>query len=465
MKTVRKITIPVFIACIVLLFSFNLHSGSLSSSSHTYFTSDTPKMYYIQWNRTYIFVRDIFTSKSVIQTTDGNYLVIGTRHPTLSEGCCPLPQSDIFLMKTHPDGAIEWFKIYGDDNIAMDIGYFLVETDDGYVLAGRTNGPPAIGLDFMILHTDFEGRLKWRTVYNKSTEGEIRSFIKTSDNGFALLGISSTNDTKISSNEAMWLIKTDSEGEIEWNQTYDQNFTDFTSMIQIEDDGFIIASYDGELLKITDKGDLQWEKDIPGKLFSIIDTQDGLTLFGSRLNQPWLVKTDYLGNIVWNKTFAFNITGNYIFSHERSQILNLIQSSDGGFLLTGSSVNVPSDGIIKNSNLWLVKTNRNGDLEWSHEFDIETFASIRAIMQDSEGDIVLVGEMKRYIWIVKVDLPPFATIESSISNNPDLTISIKLNDTSSTTTEVDENTSFPSVFLVFLVVSTAVLIRRRKTKF
>jgi hypothetical protein len=260
----------------------------------------------------------------------------------------------------------------------------------------------------------------------------------------------------------MWLIKTDNEGEIEWDQTYDQNFTDFTSMIQIDDGGFVITSYDGELLKITDKGVLEWEKEFPGNLFSIIDTKDGLTLFGSSFDQPWLVKTDYSGNIEWNKTFAFNITGDFIFSQERSQILNLIQASDGGFFLTGSSIDVPPDGIITNSKLWIVKTNSTGDLEWSHEFDVETFASIRAIIQDSEGDVVLAGEMKRYIWLVKVDLPPFAIIESDITNNPDLTISVNLNDTSSKTTEIDENTSFPSVFLVSFVVGIVVLIRRRK---
>ncbi|MFX0211394.1 MAG: hypothetical protein ACFFDT_35780 [Candidatus Hodarchaeota archaeon] len=465
MKADKKKTIFLFIACTVFFLSFNLHLGSLKNSSHAYLTSDAPKMYSIQWNKTYIFVRDIFTPKSVVQTMDGNYLVMGTRHPTLAEGCCPIPQSDIFLMKTQPDGSIEWFKFHGEDNIAMDIGYFMVETDDGYIIAGRTNGPPAIGLDFMILKIDFEGRLKWRNFYNKSTEGEVRSFIKTSDNGFALLGVTSGNETKISSNEAMWLIKTDSEGEIEWDQTYDQNFTDFTSMIQIEDGGFIITSYDGELLKITDTGALEWEKDFPGNLFSIIDSKDGLTLFGSRFDQPWLVKTDYLGNIEWNKTFAFNITGDFIFSQERSQILNLIQASDGGFLLTGSSVDVPPDGIITDSKLWIVKTNSTGELEWSHEFDVETFASIRGIMQDSEGDVVLVGEMKRFIWLVKVDLHPFAIIESSITNNPDLTISVKINDTSSKTTEVDENTAFPSIILVSFVVGTVVIFRRRRSRF
>ena len=140
----------------------------------------------------------------------------------------------------------------------------------------------------------------------------------------------------------------------------------------------------------------------------------------------------------------------------------MIKSSDGGFILTGSSVQVPQDAIISDSDLWIVKTNSTGDIEWSHQFEVDTFASFRAVMQDNEGDIVLVGEKKRYIWFVKIDLPPFATIESSVTNNLDPTATINLNETTVTTNQVDENTSFPSVIMVIFVISTAVLFGRRQ---
>lgn len=83
----------------------------------------------------------------------------------------------------------------------------------------------------------------------------------------------------------------------------------------------------------------------------------------------------------------------------------MIRSSDGGFILTGSSIQTPEDAVISDSDLWIVKTNNTGDIEWSHQFQVETFASLRAVIQDGEGDIVLVGEKKRYIWVVKIDLP------------------------------------------------------------
>lgn len=124
-----------------------------------------------------------------------------------------------------------WLELYGDENIAMDLGYFVIETDDRFVISGRTNGPPAIELDFMILKIDHDGQMKWKQTYNRSSESEVRSFIQTADKGFALLGVSLPKDRTLT-DETMWLLKTDSEGNIQWNRTYSQNLVEYTSMIQ-----------------------------------------------------------------------------------------------------------------------------------------------------------------------------------------------------------------------------------------
>jgi hypothetical protein len=367
-------------------------------------------------------------------------------------------------MKTTPDGTFMWLELYGDENIAMDIGYYVIETEDGFVISGRTNGPPAIGMDFMIIKTDHDGQIKWKRTYNKTSEDEIRSFIQTGDKGFALLGVSLPNDgTLTSADETMWLLKTDSEGVMQWNRTYSSNFVEYTSMIQSDNGGFVLTSYDGRLLKTDDKGEIQWEKEIGGKPFSMVGEESGgHVIFGSKMDRPWLVKTDQNGDILWNKTYSFDVTGDYIFSPNRSNLLNMIQSSDGGFILTGSSIKVPDDAIIRNSDIWIIKTNNTGDIEWSHQFEVDTLASFRAVMQDEEGDIILVGEKKRYIWLVKVDLPPFAVIESSITEEIEPTISINMNDTSASISgKLDENTPFPGVILVIIVLG-AVLVLRRK---
>ncbi|MFX0014477.1 MAG: hypothetical protein ACFFB2_09075 [Promethearchaeota archaeon] len=432
---------------------FNVHLGNLKTSSQAVISEASSELYLIQWN-TILIMRDLQTPRSLIQTNDGNYLVIGNRYPTPSESCCPLPQSDIFLMKIASNGMIKEINIYGDDNIAIDSGNIVIETENGWVIAGHTNAPPAVGMDFMLLKIDLEGKQMWKRTYNRSTEGEIRSFIRTADQGFALLGLSSPR-TPIPTDETMWLLKTDNDGVVQWNRTYGQNFTEYTSMIQSEDGGFVFTSYDGYLMKTDMSGEIQWQKEIGGTLFSLTSVEDGgFVLFGSKFNHPWLIKTDSLGIMEWNKTLPFSIEGEYVFSKNRTKILNIISSSDSGFILTGTSVPVPDGGIINNSNVWIAKTDSNGIIEWSHVFEIESFASIQAVIQNNEGDIVLTGENKRYPWIIKIDLPPFAPINPSETVNIAPTISLDIDHPTTTSTNLKSATiSFPEIYLILLVVS------------
>ncbi|MFX0173112.1 MAG: hypothetical protein ACFE9L_14460 [Candidatus Hodarchaeota archaeon] len=268
----------------------------------------------------------------------------------------------------------------------------------------------------------------------------MRSFIQTNDKGFALLGLSYPRENPNSTNKTMWLLKTDNEGNAQWNQTYGPNFIEYTGMIQSDDGGFVFTSYNGDLIKTDAMGEIQWIKKVGGNLDSIIGTKDrGFALIGSRFDQTWFVKTDHLGNVEWNKTFRFNIEGDYIFHHNRSRILNIIQSSDEGFILTGSSIQNQPKGFINDLNLWLVKTNINGDLEWNLEFKEKTFASIQAVIQDKDEDLVLVGEKEHYTRLIKIDLPPFIKGDPTVGKTP-----------------------FPQIAFIFLVMSSIVLFGKKK---
>lgn len=90
--------------------------------------------------------------------------------------------------------------------------------------------------------------------------------------------------------------------------------------------------------------------------YSLVETSDrgyalvGVTagFIGDQYNiDAWLVKTDLVGNIVWNQTYG---------GAGDEQAFSLVETSDGGYALTGyttSSYAGPSD-------MWLVKTNEYG---------------------------------------------------------------------------------------------------------
>ncbi len=69
----------------------------------------------------------------------------------------------------------------------------------------------------------------------------------------------------------------------------------------------------------------------------------------------WLVKADTSGNSLWSKTYGG--TGNE-FGHD------IIQTPDNGFLIVGETNSFGAG----NRDLWLIKTDENGDSTWSKLF-------------------------------------------------------------------------------------------------
>src|SRR4029077_4584168 len=114
------------------------------------------------------------------------------------------------------------------------------------------------------------------------------------------------------------------------------------------------------LIKTDINGNVQWSKqvgsadpDIPG---SIMQTADGgyLVCGVSRQNSatipPYVVKTDSLGNVQWQKTY------NTSPPFSRSTIRNAIATADGGYVIAGGNTN---NQLF--SDIMLLKIDSNGD--------------------------------------------------------------------------------------------------------
>ena len=243
---------------------------------------------------------------SVQQTTDGGYIITGT---TLSFGN---DDGDVWLIKTDSYGNEDW------NNTFSGSGYSVQQTTDGgYIITGN-NGSG----DVLLIKTDTEGNEEWNRTFGGPDDDEGISVQQTTDGGYIITGYTESFGNGGSD---VWLIKTDSEGNEEWNQTfggsgYDTGF----SVQQITDGGYIITGF----------------------TFS----------FGNVNFIVWLIKTDTNGNEEWNQTLGGS-------SDDKG--FSVQQTTDGGYIITGSTKSFGNG----NDDVWLIKTNSEGNEEWNKTFN------------------------------------------------------------------------------------------------
>ena len=135
--------------------------------------------------------------------------------------------------------------------------------------------------------------MMWEKTYGGSASDRAYSVTQTSDGGYALLGTTNSFGSGIIN---AWLVKTDSDGNILWNQTYSgmgQTIAD--SLEQTSDKGYIFTGY----------------------TYSLVEGEGGL--------YAWLCKTDYYGTLEWNQTYPQLGTA---FAY------SAIQTTDEGYALT-----------------------------------------------------------------------------------------------------------------------------------
>jgi hypothetical protein len=320
---------------------------------------------------------------SLVESSDGGYALAGYTYPSDAE------ESDVWLVKTDSNGNMVWNQTYGEGSIRA-----LVQTSDGgYALAGRANkGDWDIYRDFLLVKTDNHGNMEWNRTYGGKDLDHAYSLVQTSDGGFALVGDTSPN--LLGSPRDIWLVKTDAYGVMEWNRTYGGASYGYAySLIVTSDGGFALAGCttsfgagheDFWLVKTDEDGDIMWNQTYGGEkydcAYALVETSDGGYTIAGYTNSSgggeedvWLVKTDSNGNMVWNQTYG------------EGSIRALVQTSDGGYALAGGAR--------------LVKTDTYGNMMWNQTYEGEAYA----LVQTSDGGYALAGQKNGDFWLAKTD--------------------------------------------------------------
>ncbi len=116
----------------------------------------------------------------------------------------------------------------------------------------------------------------------------------------------------------------------------------------------------------------------------------GEVVFTDRISDlPLLIKTDSMGNLIWMKTFCY-------IGYRDSWANYVEETRDGGYIIIGTIYRGDSD-------IWLIKTDKDGNLTWDKVIDSKGEDSGYCVHQTSDGGYILCGSASGDVWLVKTD--------------------------------------------------------------
>ncbi|MCX9009507.1 MAG: hypothetical protein OIN66_00150 [Candidatus Methanoperedens sp.] len=288
-----------------------------------------------QWNRT---LKGRHAS-SIQQTSDSGYIITGGSSFSLSG-----PPFTIWLVKTDENGNELWNRTF--ESGKGDFVNSVRQTSyGGYIVAGGYYS--YWGTAAWIIKTDTYGNQQWsKTFLGKGcpeapvppakpvppVKGSTmaNAIQQTLDGGYIIAGYievySNCNGEVLLRDSEVLLIKTDENGNEQWNKTFGGDYEDKASSAwQVTDGGYIIS---GSKCLIKAEQCNEW---LGNKCISGVVRCDA-----------WLIKTDANGNEQWNKTFE---------GIERETFTSIQQTRDGGYIIAGTTNSYGSGG----RDAWLIK--------------------------------------------------------------------------------------------------------------
>jgi uncharacterized protein YjdB/predicted secreted protein len=355
------------------------------------------------------------------RTSDGGYIIVGQ---TFSFGA---GGGDLLVMKLDSQGNIQWQKTYGGPG--HDWTYDVEETQNGgYIVGGGTGSFGAGGWDMWILKLDSHGNVQWQKTYGGWGVGidglnveYVHDLAKTSDGGYIVVGGTTSYGA---GDRDIWVLKLDSQENVQWQRTFGSSLFDWSYHVgQTSDGGYIISGatsfglgflgggwgYDFWVLKIDSQGNIQWQKTYGGWSLeapeTIQQTSDGGYIlvggtqsFGFGPQDMLIIKLDSQGNIQWAKTYGG--IGDEIGFYIR-------QTKDGGYIVSGSTSSFGTGGI----DLLVLKLDTQGNVQWAktyggpgHEYPWGA-----VIDRAFDGGYTLLGSTSSFgaggydIWVLKLD--------------------------------------------------------------
>jgi len=377
-------------------------------------------------------------------TSDGGYILGGSSGSTIYGDKTEdnIGFFDYWIVKLDSIGDIEWQNTIG--GTLEDVLTAITQTEDGgyivggYSLSGVSGDKTEANIgdnDYWIIKLNSIGNIVWQNTVGGNSSDQLTDLIQTNDGGFlasgtSWSGISGDKTEPNIGNQDYWIIKLNSEGNIEWQNTIGGTNADAQyGIMQTSDGNYLIGGIshsgisgdktdpnfvnlvglntaDYWVIKIDVAGNLLWQNTIGGNdgdyLYSLTLTEEGNNILGGSSYSNvsgnktvgnygdldyWIVKTDSMGDLVSQWNFGGNSTDNF------QQIKS---TDDSGFILAGYSLsNISGNKSEPNygeDDYWIIKIDSLGDIQWQKTFQGEGLDRAYTIVQTPDGGYIVGGQ-------------------------------------------------------------------------
>lgn len=320
----------------------------------------------ILWQKSYYETSNYERLEEIFQTSDMGYIMGGNK-VFYSGG----EDYDMRVTKIDAQGEIIWEHQYGGLEYLYDIKH---TSDNGYIFGGQKVINENWITSYQVYKITENGNLQWNKTIGGDSWDVLFSLAQTNEGGYILGGYSYSNisgdKTENSQGQAdYWVIKINSVGNIEWQNTIGGAGIDILkTVLQTSDNGYIVAGTSNSSITGDKTENSRGQEDY------------------------WILKLDTVGNILWQKTIGGN---------KKDDLSTMIITNDGGYLLTGSSKsnisgdkNEDCEGI---DDFWIVKLNANGEIEWQNTIGGSDIDISTSIIQTSDNGYLVGGYSKSNI--------------------------------------------------------------------
>ncbi len=307
--------------------------------------------------------------------------------------------------------AILIFLLFGSSNAQFrlavggpftDESHSLVQaTDGGIVVAGNTQSYGIPSQNSYLVKFTTGGALQWSKAIGGVSTDEAFTIIKTSDGGYATAGWTFSYGA---GGYDFNVMKLDASGNLQWYKTIGGAGSDYgCSIVQTSDGGYAVAGHtnsfgmgnvDVMLVKLSSSGALQWCKTAGGPAadyaYSLTQSSDGgfvvagsTMSYGSGSNDIYVVKFNSSGIAEWGKTVGGSSTDAGI---------SIKQASDGGYIIAGSTMSFGAG----NFDMYIVKINSAGTLAWTRTLGGSVYEFASSVVQTSDGGYIVAGSTESF---------------------------------------------------------------------